>query len=90
MPEYVTRTILLTVMSRLGFRPSAFDQLTITFLRPNDGAIVVLSATPGGDFHVNDVVEDLDTSLAHQDRLDSLGDLFKALLIAVWAEGKGS
>ncbi|MCY4625038.1 MAG: hypothetical protein OXC99_08575 [Chloroflexi bacterium] len=88
MPEYVTRTILLTAMSRLGFRPSAFDQLTITFLRPNDGAIVVLSATPGGDFHVNDVAEDLDTSLAHQDRLDPIGDQFKALLIAMWSEGK--
>ena len=86
VPEYVSRASFMVIMSRLGFRPITFDGQTITFLRLNDGAVVTLSPTPDGDFCTSIVAEDLDTSLAHQDRLDSLGEQFKTILSAMHIE----
>lgn len=67
-------------MSQLGFRPSAYTE-TIRFLRPGDGAVVSLSPLPDGDFNVALVIEQVDQSLALQDRLESLGERLRAALI---------
>lgn len=69
----------MRVMSTLGFRATTFGE-TITFLRGVDGAIVTLSQTPDGDFNTHDAANDLDRSLALQDRLEPLGERFLEIL----------
>ena len=79
VPAYVSRRTLIDAMSQLGFRPSAYTE-TVRFLRPDDGAVVSLSPLPDGDFNVALVIEQVDQSLALQDRLEPLGARLRAAL----------
>lgn len=79
VPAYVGRSALISAMSELGFRPSAYTE-TVRFLRPDDGAVVSLSPLPDGDFNVVLVIEQVDQCLALQDRLEPLGARLRAAL----------